>query len=147
MEIMTGEYFTKRLFRQNVKISGKNNLNKFKLLDELEKDFSDSSAVNSKFSKTLKKSQLMIEKIYNHKISEKVDCSAIHLSVPKTTVINNIVKVVNKLTEVDLHDESYKKLTESVFKFKNYNHIKEEDNNNMVKGQVNNNTYDSYFDI
>ena len=147
MEIMTGEYFTKRLFRQNVKISGKNNLNKFKLLDELEKDFSDSSAVNSKFSKTLKKSQLMIEKIYNHKISEKVDCSAIHLSVPKTSVINNIVKVVNKLTEVDLHDESYKKLTESVFKFKNYNHIKEEDNNNLAKGKKNNNTYNSYFDI
>ena len=147
MEIMTGEYFTKRLFRQNVKTSGKHNLNKFKLLDELEKDFSDSSAINSKFSKTLKKSQLMIEKIYNHKISEKVDCSSIHLSVPKTSVINNIVKIVNKLTEVDLHDESYKKLTESVFKFKNYNHIKEEDNNNLAKGKKNNNTYNSYFDI
>ena len=147
MEIMTGEYFTKRLFRQNAKIAGKHNLNKFKLLDELEKDFSDSSAVNSKFSRTLKKAQLMIEKIYNHKISEKVDCSSCHLSVPKNTVINNIVKVVNKLTEVDLHDESYKKLTESVFKFKNYNHTKEEDNNNLAKGKKNNNTYDSYFDI
>ena len=147
MEIMTGEYFTKRLFRQNVKISGKNNLNKFKLLDELEKDFSDSSASNSKFSRTLKKAQLMIEKIYNHRISEKVDCSSLHLSVPKSTVINNMVKVVNKLTEVDLHDESYKKLTESVFKFKNFNHIKEEDNNNLGKGKKNNNTYDSYFDI
>ena len=147
MEIMTGEYFTKRLFRQNAKIAGKHNLNKFKLLDELEKDFSDSSAANSKFSRTLKKAQLMIEKIYNHKISEKVDCSSCHLSVPKNSVINNIIKVVNKLTEVDLHDESYKKLTESVFKFKNYNHIKEEDNNNLAKGKKNNNTYDSYFDI
>ena len=147
MEIMTGEYFTKRLFRQNSKIAGKHNLNKFKLLDELEKDFSDSSASNSKFSKTLKKAQLMIEKIYNHKISEKVDCSKIHLSVPKASVINNIVKVVNKLTEVDLHDESYKKLTESVFKFKHYNHVKEEDNSNLARGKKNNNTYDSYFDI
>ena len=147
MEIMTGEYFTKRLFRQNSKIAGKHNLNKFKLLDELEKDFSDSSATNSKFSRTLKKAQLMIEKIYNHKISESVDCSRIHLSVPKASVINNIVKVVNKLTEVDLHDESYKKLTESVFKFKNYNHVKEEDNNNLARGKKNNNTYNSYFDI
>ena len=147
MEIMTGEYFTKRLFRQNSKIAGKHNLNKFKLLDELEKDFSDSSATNSKFTRTLKKAQLMIEKIYNHKISESVDCSRIHLSVPKASVINNIVKVVNKLTEVDLHDESYKKLTESVFKFKNYNHVKEEDNNNLARGKKNNNTYNSYFDI
>ena len=147
MEIMTGEYFTKRLFRQNSKIGKQHNLNKFKLLDELEKDFSDSSATNSKFTKTLRKAQLMIEKIYNHKISEKVDCSSIHLSVPKTSVINNIVKVVNKLTEVDLHDESYKKLTESVFKFKHYNHVKEEDNHNLAKGKKNNNTYDSYFDI
>ena len=147
MEIMTGEYFTKRLFRQNVKIAGKHNLNKFKLLDELEKDFSDSSASNSKFTRTLKKAQLMIEKIYNHKISEKVDCSTMHLTVPKATVINNMVKVVNKLTEVDLHDESYKKLTESVFKFKNYNHVKEEDNNNLARGKKNNNTYNSYFDI
>ena len=57
MEIMTGEYFTKRLFRQNSKIAGKHNLNKFKLLDELEKDFSDSSATNSKSSRTLKKAQ------------------------------------------------------------------------------------------
>ena len=56
MEIMTGEYFAKRLFRQNVKASGKHISNKFKLLDELGKDFSDSSAVNSKFSRTLKKS-------------------------------------------------------------------------------------------
>ena len=147
MEIMTGEYFTKRLFRQNSKIAGKHNLNKFKLLDELEKDFRDSSTINSKFSKTLKKAQLMIEKIYNHRISEKVDCSSIHLSVPKSSVINNIVKVVNKLTEVDLHDEAYKKLTESVFKFKHYNHVKEEDNSNLAKGKKNNNTYDSYFDI
>ena len=68
----------------------------------------------------------MIEKIYSYKISEKVDYSSIQLSVPKTSVINNIVKIINKLTEVDLDDESYKKLTESVFKFKNYNHIKEE---------------------
>lgn len=37
MEIMTGEYFTKRLFRQNTKSGGKYNLNKFKLLDDLEK--------------------------------------------------------------------------------------------------------------
>ena len=147
MEIMTGEYFTKRLFRQNAKIAGKHNLNKFKLLDELEKDFSGSNSVNSKFSKTLKKAQIMIENIYNHKISEKVDCSSIHLSIPKTSVINNIIKVVNKLTEVDLHDESYKKLTESVYKFKYYNHMKEEDNNNLAKGKKNNNTYDSYFDI
>ena len=89
----------------------------------------------------------MIEKIYNHNISESVDCSTVNLRIYKQSVINNLVKVVNKLTEVDLHDESYKKLTESVFKFKNYNHIKEEDNNNMAKGQANNNTYDSYFDI
>ena len=147
MEIMTGEYFTKRLFRQNSNIAGKHNLNKFKLLDELEKDFSNSSAINSKFSRTLKKAQLMIEKIYNHKISEKVECSSIHLSVQKSSLIKNIVIVVNKLTEVDLHDESYKKLTESVFKFKHYNHVKEEDNNNLAKGKKNNNTYNSYFDI
>ena len=148
MEIMTGEYFTKRLFRQNTKAGGKYNLNKFKLLDELEKEFrGDSTGTNIKFIRKLKKTQLMVEKIYNHNISESVDCSAVNLRINKQSVINNLVKVVNKLTEVDLHDEAYKKLTESVFKFKNYNHIKEEDNNNMVKGQVNNNTYDSYFDI
>ena len=148
MEIMTGEYFTKRLFRQNTKAGGKYNLNKFKLLDELEKEFrGDSTGTNVKFIRKLKKSQLMIEKIYNHNISESVDCSTINLRINKQSVINNLVKVVNKLTEVDLHDEAYKKLTESVFKFKNYNHVKEEDNNNMSKGHVNNNQYDSYFDI
>ena len=148
MEIMTGEYFTKRLFRQNTKAGGKYNLNKFKLLDELEKEFrGDSSGNNVKFIRKLKHAQLMIEKIYNHNISESVDCSTVNLRINKQSVINNLVKVVNKLTEVDLHDEAYKKLTESVFKFKNYNHIKEEDNNNMIKGHVNNNTYDSYFDI
>ena len=148
MEIMTGEYFTKRLFRQNTKAGGKYNLNKFKLLDELEKEFrGDSNGTNMKFIRKLKQVQLMIEKIYNHNISESVECSSVNLRINKQSVINNLVKVVNKLTEVDLHDEAYKKLTESVFKFKNYNHIKEEDNNNMVKGQVNNNTYDSYFDI
>ena len=148
MEIMTGEYFTKRLFRQNAKTGGKYNLNKFKLLDELEKEFrGDSSGNNIKFIRKLKKAQLMIEKIYNHNISEKVDCSSVNLRINKQSVINNLVKVVNKLTEVDLHDEAYKKLTESVFKFKNYNHVKEEDNNHMVKGHANNNTYDSYFDI
>ena len=148
MEIMTGEYFTKRLFRQNTKAGGKYNLNKFKLLDELEKEFrGDSTGTNLKFIRKLKKSQLMIEKIYNHNISESVDCSTINLRINKQSVINNLVKVVNKLTEVDLHDEAYKKLTESVYKFKNYNHVKEEDNNNMVKGHVNNNQYDSYFDI
>ena len=148
MEIMTGEYFTKRLFRQNTKAGGKYNLNKFKLLDELEKEFrGDSSGNNVKFFRKLKQAQLMIEKIYNHNISESVDCSTVNLRIYKQSVINNLVKVVNKLTEVDLHDESYKKLTESVFKFKNYNHIKEEDNNNMTKGHANNNTYDSYFDI
>ena len=148
MEIMTGEYFTKRLFRQNAKTGGKYNLNKFKLLDELEKEFrGDSSGTNIKFIRKLKRAQLMIEKIYNHNISEKVECSSVNLRINKQSVINNLVKVVNKLTEVDLHDESYKKLTESVLKFKNYNHIKEEDNNNMVKGHINNNTYDSYFDI
>ena len=89
----------------------------------------------------------MIEKIYNHKISESVDCSKINLRINKQSVINNLVKVVNKLTEVDLHDEAYKKLTESVFKFKNFNHVKEEDNNNLMKGHVNNNSYDSYFDV
>ena len=147
MEVMTGEYFTKRLFRQNVKTGGKYSLNKFKLLDELEKEFrGDSTGNNMKFMRKLKKAQLMIEKIYNHNILESVDCSKINLRIDKQSVINNLVKVVNKLTEVDLHDESYKKLTESVFKFKNYNHTKEEDNNNM-KGHVNNNTYDSYFDI
>ena len=148
LEVMTGEYFTKRLFRQNVKTGGKYNLNKFKLLDELEKEFrGDSTGANKKFLRKLKKAQLMIEKIYNHNISESVDCSSINLRIDKQSVINNLVKVVNKLTEVDLHDESYKKLTESVFKFKNYNHIKEEDNNNLVKGHANNNRYDSYFDI
>ena len=148
MEIMTGEYFTKRLFRQNTKAGGKYNLNKFKLLDELEKEFrGDSSGNNIKFIRKLKQAQLMIEKIYNHNISESVDCSTVNLRINKVSVINNLVKVVNKLTEVDLHDEAYKKLTESVFKFKNYNHVKEEDNNNMVKGHSNNNTYDSYFDI
>ena len=147
MEIMTGEYFTKRLFRQNTKAGGKYNLNKFKLLDELEKEFrGDSSGTNLKFIRKLKKAQLMIEKIYNHNISESVDCSTINLRINKQNVINNLVKVVNKLTEVDLHDEAYKKLTESVFKFKNYNHVKEEDNN-MVKGHAKHNTYDSYFDI
>ena len=148
MEIMTGEYFTKRLFRQNTKAGGKYNLNKFKLLDDLEKEFrGDSTGNNVKFLHKLKNAQLMIEKIYNHKISEKIDCSKVNLRINKQSVINNLVKVVNKLTEVDLHDESYKKLTESVFKFKNYNHVKEEDNNNLVKGHVNNNSYDSYFDI
>ena len=148
MEIMTGEYFTKRLFRQNTKAGGKYNLNKFKLLDDLEKEFrGDSTGNNVKFLHKLKNAQLMIEKIYNHKISEKIDCSKVNLRINKQSVINNLVKVVNKLTEVDLHDESYKKLTESVFKFKNYNHVKEEDNNNLVKGNVNNNSYDSYFDI
>ena len=148
MEIMTGEYFTKRLFRQNTKAGGKYNLNKFKLLDDLEKEFrGDSTGNNVKFLHKLKYSQLMIEKIYNHKISESVDCSKINLRINKQSVINNLVKVVNKLTEVDLHDESYKKLTESVFKFKNFNHMKEEDNNNLIKGQVNNNMYNSYFDI
>ena len=148
MEIMTGEYFTKRLFRQNTKAGGKYNLNKFKLLDDLEKEFrGDSSGNNVKFLHKLKYSQLMIEKIYNHKISESVDCSKINLRINKQSVINNLVKVVNKLTEVDLHDESYKKLTESVFKFKNFNHVKEEDNNNLMKGHVNNNMYNSYFDI
>ena len=63
----------------------------------------------------------MIEKIYNHKISESIDCSKVNLRINKQSVINNLVKVVNKLTEVDLHDESYKKLTESVFKFKQFN--------------------------
>ena len=148
MEIMTGEYFTKRLFRQNTKAGGKYNLNKFKLLDDLEKEFrGDSTGNNVKFLHKLRNAQLMIEKIYNHKISEKIDCSKVNLRINKQSVINNLVKVVNKLTEVDLHDESYKKLTESVFKFKNYNHVKEEDNNNLVKGNVNNNSYDSYFDI
>ncbi len=148
MEIMTGEYFTKRLFRQNTKAGGKYNLNKFKLLDDLEKEFrGDSTGNNVKFLHKLKIAQLMIEKIYNHKISESIDCSKINLRIKKQSVINNLVKVVNKLTEVDLHDEAYKKLTESVFKFKNYNHIKEEDNSNLMKGHVNNNTYDSYFDI
>ena len=148
MEIMTGEYFTKRLFRQNTKAGGKYNLNKFKLLDDLEKEFrGDSTGNNVKFLHKLKNAQLMIEKIYNNKISEKIDCSKVNLRINKQSVINNLVKVVNKLTEVDLHDESYKKLTESVFKFKNYNHVKEEDNNNLVKGHVNNNSYDSYFDI
>ena len=148
MEIMTGEYFTKRLFRQNTKAGGKYNLNKFKLLDDLEKEFrGDSTGNNVKFLHKLKNAQLMIEKIYNHKISESIDCSKINLRITKQSVINNLVKVVNKLTEVDLHDEAYKKLTESVFKFKNYNHIKEEDNSNLMKGHINNNTYDSYFDI
>ena len=148
MEIMTGEYFTKRLFRQNSKTGGKYNLNKLKLLDDLEKEFrGDSTGTNIKFIRKLKKAQLMIEKIYNHNISESVDCSSVNLRIYKQSVINNLVKVVNKLTEVDLHDEAYKKLTESVFKFKNYNHVKEEDNNNMTKGKVNNNIYDSYFDI
>ena len=148
MEIMTGEYFTKRLFRQNAKTGGKYNLNKFKLLDELEKEFrGDSSGNNVKFIRKLKKAQLMIEKIYNHNISEKVDCSSVNLRIYKQSVINNLVKVVNKLTEVDLHDEAYKKLTESVYKFKNFNHAKEEDNNHMAKGQANNIIYDSYFDI
>jgi len=148
MEIMTGEYFTKRLFRQNTKAGGKYNLNKFKLLDELEKEFrGGTTGTNLKFIRKLKQVQLMIEKIYNHKISESVDCSSLNLRIDKQSVINNLVKVVNKLTEIDFHDEAYKKLTESIFKFKNYNHTKEEDNNNMVKGQVNNNTYDSYFDI
>ena len=148
MEVMTGEYFTKRLFRQNTKTGGKYNLNKFKLLDELEKEFrGDSTGTNIKFQRKLKKAQLMIEKIYNHNIAESVDCSSVNLRINKQSVINNLVKVVNKLTEVDLHDESYKKLTESVFKFKNYNHVKEEDNNNLEKGKSNNNLYDSYFDI
>ena len=148
MEIMTGEYFTKRLFRQNTKAGGKYNLNKFKLLDDLEKEFrGDSTGNNVKFLHKLKNAQLMIEKIYNHKISESIDCSKVNLRINKQSVINNLVKVVNKLTEVDLHDESYKKLTESVFKFKNYNHVKEEDNSNLMKGHVNNNLYDSYFDI
>ena len=148
MEIMTGEYFTKRLFRQNTKSGGKYNLNKFKLLDDLEKEFrGDSTGNNVKFLHKLKTAQLMIEKIYNHKISESVDCSKINLRINKQSVINNLVKVVNKLTEVDLHDEAYKKLTESVFKFKNFNHVKEEDNNNLMKGHVNNNSYDSYFDV
>jgi len=148
MEIMTGEYFTKRLFRQNTKAGGKYNLNKFKLLDDLEKEFrGDSTGNNVKFLHKLKNAQLMIEKIYNHKISESIDCSKLNLRINKQSVINNLVKVVNKLTEVDLHDESYKKLTESVFKFKNYNHVKEEDNSNLMKGHVNNNLYDSYFDI
>lgn len=148
MEIMTGEYFTKRLFRQNTKAGGKYNLNKFKLLDDLEKEFrGDSTGNNVKFLHKLKTAQLMIEKIYNHKISESIDCSKVNLRINKQSVINNLVKVVNKLTEVDLHDESYKKLTESVFKFKNYNHVKEEDNSNLIKGQHNNNLYDSYFDI
>ena len=89
----------------------------------------------------------MIEKIYNHNIEEKVECSSVNLRIFKQSVINNLVKVVNKLTEVDLHDESYKKLTESVFKFKNYNHVKEEDNNNLAKGHENKYIYDSYFDI
>ena len=148
MEIMTGEYFTKRLFRQNTKAGGKYNLNKFKLLDDLEKEFrGDSTGNNVKFLHKLKNAQLMIEKIYNHKISESIDCSKVNLRINKQSVINNLVKVVNKLTEVDLHDESYKKLTESVFKFKNFNHVKEEDNNNLMKGHINNNMYDSYFDI
>jgi len=148
MEIMTGEYFTKRLFRQNTKAGGKYNLNKFKLLDDLEKEFrGDSTGNNVKFLRKLKSAQLMIEKIYNHKISESIDCSKINLRIGKQSVINNLVKVVNKLTEVDLHDESYKKLTESVYKFKNYNHVKEEDNNNLLKGHINNNSYNSYFDI
>lgn len=39
IEIITGEYFTKRLFRQNAKTKAKYNLNKAKLLDELKKIF------------------------------------------------------------------------------------------------------------
>ena len=68
-------------------------------LDDLEKEFrGDSTGNNVKFLHKLKIAQLMIEKIYNHKISESIDCSKINLRINKQSVINNLVKVVNKLT-------------------------------------------------
>ena len=126
LNIMTGEIFTKKLFKQ---INKFNNI-KYKILEEIESINLDESENN--LNNKLLKAQKCLEKIYNNKISKKVNPCVLFIKKLKSSIYNNFNKYSQKKNDkIDYNDKSYLDLIDSFLLFFNYQNNNINDSNNM----------------
>ena len=126
LEVNANEYFSKGLFRPNRGYIGEEV--KFKLLSDLETHYKENINNNGSFNEILIKSRNDVENIYTKKSFEKIKYNHPEIKRNKSVVIQNLLKILTKFNGVELYDEYYKKLNESLLKFKksispSHNHI------------------------
>jgi len=116
LEVNANEYFSKGLFRQNRGYIGEEV--KFKLLCNFDTRHKESVVYNESFNDILIRSRNDVENIYSKKTIEKVNYIHPELKRTKNIVIQNLLKILTKFNGIELYDEYYKKLNESLYKFR-----------------------------
>ena len=116
LEVNANEYFAKGLFRPNRGYIGEEV--KFKLLSDLETHYKENINNNESFNDILIKSRNDVENLYSKNFCDKINNNHPELKRSKNIVIQNLLKILAKFNGVELYDEYYKKLNESLYKFK-----------------------------
>ena len=120
LSLLTEEYFVNKLFR----VSNKNNT-KFKLLDELEKNCSESGS-DMKFRKIISTAKKKMELIHNNQMHDKIKFKSLTTKKSKNEIVNNFNKFIQEKINIDYTDKSYKALMDSFYKFKQFNNLTNE---------------------
>ena len=119
--ITAEEYFTKRLFKDRY-----NDIKKFGLLEYLNKNYKVSGRSEDLLKQRINKVKKDLEDMYNGKIDKNVKLRSLNLMRKKIKVIENIINIIDKFTDIDLQNMDYKRLVESRNKLKKF---EEEENN------------------
>ena len=117
LEVNANEYFSKGLFRPNRGYIGEEV--KFKLLINFDTRYKENIVFNESFNDILIKRRNDVENIYSKKTIEKFNYIHPEIKRTKDIVIQNLLKILTKFNGIELYDEYYKKLNESLYKFKN----------------------------
>ena len=141
LDVNANEYFSKGLFRPNRGYIGEEV--KFKLLCNFDNRYKEHMVFNESFTDILIKSRNDVENIYNKKTIDKISYSHPELKRTKNIVIQNLLKILTKFNGIELYDEYYKKLNESLYKFKNSIHSSSQDISNITNNK--NDDKQSYF--
>lgn len=64
------------------------------------------------------KSKLDIEQLYSNHPAKKQKTNSLVLKRCKSEIVQNLINLINKFNEMEVYDERYKKLNESLYKFK-----------------------------
>ena len=125
--ITAEEYFIKRIFKDASK--NNNDIKKFGLLEYLNKNYIVNGRSEELLKRKINKVKKDLEDMYNGKIEKNIKLKNLSVMRKKDKILENFIYAFDKLADIDIQNQDYKKLLECRNRFKNYN---EEDKLNYL---------------
>ena len=112
--ITADEYFTKKVFKDK----NNNDVKKFGLLEYLNKNYKLNGRNEDVLKQRINKVKKDLEDMYNGKFSKDAKLNAISLVRKKNQIMENMINMIDKFTDIDLQNADFKKLLEARKKMK-----------------------------